>query len=74
MLKDDRPSASRLLRFINSGQPPQSVIDDDSGADNVLRCDPPSSTNRVAYERIRECLASGGYEKRCGAIQRRFVK
>lgn len=66
MLKDDRPSASRLLRFINSGQPPQSVIDDDSGADNVLRCDPPSSTNRVAYERIVSALRAAGMKNGAG--------
>lgn len=60
MLKRDRPSASRLLRFISAGQPPRSVIDDDSGADNLLRCDPPSSVNREVYGKIATALRVAG--------------
>ena len=60
MLKRDRPSASRLLRFISAGQPVRLVIDDDSGADNLLRCDPPSSVNREAYQKIAIALHAVG--------------
>ncbi|MCP3716892.1 hypothetical protein [Paraburkholderia sp. CNPSo 3281] len=60
MLKRDRPSASRLLRFISAGQPAQLAIDDDSGADNLLRCDPPSSVNREAYQKIATALHEAG--------------
>ena len=56
MLKRDRPSANRLLHFISAGQSPRSVIDDDSGADNLLRCDPPSSVNRESYGKIATAL------------------
>ena len=62
MLKADRPSASRLLHFISAGQPPQSLVDDDSGVDNLLRCDPPSSANRESYRKIAGALhAAGAY-------------
>lgn len=60
MLKRDRPSASRLLRFISAGQPPRSLVDHDSGADNLLRCDPPSAANRDAYRRIVIALHAAG--------------
>jgi hypothetical protein len=60
MMRDNRPSASRLLRFISAGQPPRSVIDDDSGADNLLRCDPPSSVNRETYGKIAATLHAAG--------------
>ncbi|MGF6413152.1 hypothetical protein [Paraburkholderia sp. MM5482-R1] len=62
MLKRDRPSANRLLNFIIAGQPPRSLVDDDSGADNLLRCDPPSSANRDVYQKIAVALhAAGAY-------------
>lgn len=60
MLKDDRPSATRLLHFVSAGQPPRSLIDDDSGAGNLLRCDPPSSANREAYQKIATALHAAG--------------
>ncbi|MEX3844721.1 hypothetical protein [Paraburkholderia sp. BR10882] len=60
MLKRDRPSASRLLRFISAGQPVRLAIDDDSGADNLLRCDPLSSINREAYQKIATALHAAG--------------
>ncbi|WP_343671685.1 hypothetical protein [Paraburkholderia heleia] len=60
MLKHDRPSASRLLHFISAGQPPRSLVDDDSGADNLLRCDPPSAANRDAYRKIVIALRAAG--------------
>lgn len=52
MLRRDRPSANRVLHFIRAGQPARSIVDDDSGADNVLRCDPPSPASRQAYQKI----------------------
>lgn len=62
MLKADRPSASRLRHFISAGQPPQSLVDDDSGVNNLLRCDPPSSANRESYRKIAGALhAAGAY-------------
>lgn len=60
MLKRDRPSAARLLRAIRSGQPARLVIDDDSGVDNLLRCDPPSSANRASYQKIVAALNTAG--------------
>ena len=60
MLTSDRPSANRLLRFISAGQPPRSVVADDSGADNLLRCDPPSSVNLEAYGKIATALHAAG--------------
>jgi hypothetical protein len=60
MLKRDRPSASRLLRVISAGQPARFVIDNDSGADNLLRCDPPSSANHAAYLKIATALHAAG--------------
>jgi hypothetical protein len=60
MLKSDRPSASRQLRFISAGQPPKLTIRDDSGADNLLRCDSPSSANREAYRQIATALDAAG--------------
>ncbi len=60
MLKDDRPSASRLMRFIRAGQPPRSLISNDSGADNLLRCDPPSAANHGAYQGIAAALQAAG--------------
>ena len=60
MLKDDRPSASRLLHFMSAGQPPRSLLNDDSGADNLLRCDPPSSANRDAYQKVVTALHAAG--------------
>lgn len=66
MLKLDRPSASRVLGFISAGQPPRAVIADDSGADNLLRCDPPSSVNRDTYAKIATALhvAEAHYDAR----------
>ncbi|TGP44600.1 hypothetical protein EN871_08365 [bacterium M00.F.Ca.ET.228.01.1.1] len=60
MLKSDRPSASRLLHFINAGQPPRALVNGDSGVDNLLRCDPPSSTNREIYRRIATSFRAAG--------------
>ncbi|SDQ19362.1 hypothetical protein SAMN05443245_0312 [Paraburkholderia fungorum] len=60
MLKRDRPSVSRLLRVVNAGQPARLVIDDDSGADNLLRCDPPSPANRESYQKIAAALHTAG--------------
>ncbi|WP_116136265.1 hypothetical protein [Trinickia diaoshuihuensis] len=60
MLKSDRPSASRQLGFINAGQPPKLTIRDDSGADNLLRCDPPSPGNREIYRKIATALDAAG--------------
>lgn len=60
MLKSDRPSARRQLGFISAGQPPKLTIRDDSGADNLLRCDPPSSSNRESYRKIAAALQAAG--------------
>jgi len=60
MLKSDRPSASRQLGFIRAGQPPKLTIRDDSGADNLLRCDPPSHDNRETYQKIAIALDAAG--------------
>jgi hypothetical protein len=72
MLKHDRPSASRLLSSISAGQPPRSVIDDDSGADNLLRCDPPSSTNRETYGKIAAALHAAGAQNDARLIDAAF--
>ncbi|HEY1215756.1 MAG TPA: hypothetical protein VGE93_19160, partial [Bryobacteraceae bacterium] len=60
MLKGDCPSASRLLRFIRTGQPAKSLVSSDSGADNLLSCDPPSRANRDAYQGIVAALRAAG--------------
>jgi hypothetical protein len=60
MLRRDRPSTSRLLGFIRAGQPLLAVIEDDSGADNLLRCDPPLPVNREAYGKIAAALRAAG--------------
>lgn len=60
MLKEDRPSASRLMRFIRAGQPPRLLVSNDSGAGNLLRCDPPSAANRGAYQGITAALHAAG--------------
>ncbi|UOB58404.1 hypothetical protein MRS60_30000 [Burkholderia pyrrocinia] len=60
MLKRDRPSASNFLSYINAGQPADLVIRDDSGADNLLRCDPLSSANRESYRKIAGALTAAG--------------
>ncbi|WP_233834731.1 hypothetical protein [Paraburkholderia sp. ZP32-5] len=60
MLKSDRPSAGRLLHFINAGQSPQLLVDTNSGADNLLRCDPPSPANRDVYQKIASILHAAG--------------
>jgi hypothetical protein len=72
MLKRDRPSASRLLSSISAGQPPRSVIDDDSGADNLLRCDPPSSANRETYGKIAAALHAAGAQNDARLIDAAF--
>ncbi|MCA8241800.1 hypothetical protein [Burkholderia sp. AU32262] len=60
MLTHDRPSASNKLASINAGQPPHLLMRNASGADNLLRCDPPSSTNREAYRKIAAALKADG--------------
>lgn len=60
MLTGDRPSAIRQLAFIRGGQPPKLTIRDDSGADNLLRCDPPSQVNREIYRKIAAALEAAG--------------
>ncbi|MBR7964810.1 hypothetical protein KDW52_00525 [Burkholderia cenocepacia] len=60
MLTRDRPSASNKLTFINAGQPAHLLIRDASGADNLLRCDPLSSTNREPYRKIAAALKAEG--------------
>ncbi|RDU97439.1 hypothetical protein [Trinickia dinghuensis] len=60
MLRRDRPSAGRQLGFIRAGQPAQLTIRDDSGADNLLRCDPVSSVNRESYRKIAAALQKAG--------------
>lgn len=60
MLTRDRPSASNKLAFINAGQPAHLLIRDASGADNLLRCDPLSSTNREPYRKIAAALKAEG--------------
>lgn len=60
MLKRDRPLADRLLHAIVAGQSPRSLIESDSGVDNLLRCDPPSSSNREAYRKISVALRAAG--------------
>jgi hypothetical protein len=56
MLKRDRPSASNLLGYIEAGNPADGVLRNDAGADNVLRCDPLSSSNRASYRKIAAAL------------------
>ncbi|MCP2086121.1 UNVERIFIED_ORG: hypothetical protein J2Y81_002138 [Paraburkholderia sediminicola] len=68
MLKSDRPSANRLLRFISAGQPLRALIDGDSGADNLLRCDPPSSANREVYWKIAASFRAAGAQGDAGLI------
>lgn len=60
MLKRDRPSASNVLNYISTGQPANLVIRNDSGADNLLRCDPLSSANRESYRKIANALKAAG--------------
>ncbi|WP_148094629.1 hypothetical protein, partial [Burkholderia cenocepacia] len=60
MLTRDRPSASNKLASIDAGQPPHLLMRNASGADNLLRCDPPSSTNREAYRKIAAALKADG--------------
>ncbi|HTH76793.1 MAG TPA: SH3 domain-containing protein, partial [Trinickia sp.] len=74
MLRRDRPSASRVLNFISAGQPPRAVVGDDSGADNVLRCDPPSATNREAYLKISASLRTTGARGDAELIDRALSK
>lgn len=68
MIRSDRPSASRLLHFINAGQPPRALVDGASGADNLLRCDPPSSANREVYRKIAASLRAAGAPSDAGLI------
>ncbi|WP_157379331.1 hypothetical protein [Burkholderia ubonensis] len=56
MLRSDRPSASSVLRYIEAGRPADGVLRDHSGADNLLRCDPLSSSNRASYRKIAAAL------------------
>jgi len=74
MLKDDRPSASRLMRFIGAGQPPRSLISNDSGADNLLRCDPPSAANRGVYQGIAAALHAAGAQNDARLIDDALAK
>jgi hypothetical protein len=60
MLKNDRPSALDTQHYINSGQPVGLVMRANSGADNLLRCDPPSQENREAYQKISVSLHASG--------------
>ncbi|MDF3083130.1 hypothetical protein [Burkholderia sola] len=60
MLTRDRPSASNKLASIDAGQPPHLLMRNASGADNLLRCDPPSSTNREVYRKIAAALKADG--------------
>ncbi|WP_167070969.1 hypothetical protein [Burkholderia sp. Ax-1735] len=60
MLTRDRPSASNKLAFINAGQPAHLLMRDASGADNLLRCDPLSPTNRKSYRKIAATLKMEG--------------
>ncbi len=69
MLRRDRPSANRVLHFISAGQPPRSVVDDDSGADNVLRCDPPSPASRQAYQKVATALRAAGAQSEARLIE-----
>ena len=69
MLRRDRPSANRVLHFISAGQPPRSIVNDDSGADNVLRCDPPSPASRQAYQKIATALRAAGAQSEARLIE-----
>ncbi|CAI8691082.1 SH3 domain-containing protein [Burkholderia sp. IT-111MI5] len=60
MLKSDRPSASNVLSSIEAGRPADGIVRDDSGADNLLRCDPLSSSNRESYRKIEAALRIKG--------------
>lgn len=60
MLTRDRPTASNKLASINAGQPARLLMRDASGADNLLRCDPPSSANRESYRKIAAALKADG--------------
>ncbi|MDR8031458.1 hypothetical protein KPA93_07870 [Burkholderia cenocepacia] len=60
MLTRDRPSASNKATFVNAGQPAHLLMRDASGADNLLRCDPLSSTNRESYRKIAAALKAEG--------------
>ncbi|VVE19585.1 hypothetical protein [Pandoraea fibrosis] len=74
MLTDDRPSASRLLGFIKNGQLTKFSLDEDSGADNVLRCDPLTSGNRGSYRRIAMALHAAGEQKDAQLIDAELSK
>ncbi|MEB4629299.1 hypothetical protein [Burkholderia contaminans] len=60
MLTRERPLASNEWAAINAGQPPHLLMRDASGADNLLRCDPPSSANRESYRKIAVALKADG--------------
>ncbi|WP_186062372.1 hypothetical protein [Burkholderia gladioli] len=61
MLQDSRPSAKKLIKFINSGQPAKGSLEFDiSGAENLMRCDPLSLDNREAYQKISAALHASG--------------
>ncbi len=61
MLQDSRPSAKKLLKFINSRQSEKSLLEADSfAAENLMRCDPLSLDNYQAYQKISEELHASG--------------
>ncbi|WP_459619933.1 hypothetical protein [Burkholderia sp. 3C] len=60
MLKNDRPSARDTQHYIAAGQLASLVIRENSGADNLLRCDPPSPDNNEAYQNISAALHASG--------------
>ncbi|PMS14785.1 hypothetical protein C0Z18_30275 [Trinickia dabaoshanensis] len=74
MLKSDRPSARRQLGFISTGQPAELTIRDDSGADNLLRCDPPSPANREIYRKIATALDAAGAHDEARLIANSLAK
>ncbi len=61
MLKNSRPSAKKLIEFINSGRPEKSLLDSDIfAAENLMRCDPLSLDNHEAYQEIAAALHASG--------------
>ncbi|MGK8203068.1 hypothetical protein ACRS8P_28360 [Burkholderia cenocepacia] len=69
MLKNDRPSASHIVGRIEAGRPADGILRDDSGADNVLRCDPLSPDNRGFYRTIVAALRAKGASRDARLIQ-----
>ncbi|MDE1141856.1 MAG: hypothetical protein PW999_19860 [Paraburkholderia tropica] len=74
MQKDDRPSANRLLRRYRAGLPMRSLLGSEFGANNLLRCDPPSLTNLEAYQQVSAALRAAGIKDEARLIDEALSK